>query len=118
MEGLLITGASPFASFEAAIQQALDPDRLLVSSLVEVPAVVGWLRPVVLMPVGALAGLAPEQIEALLAHELAHIRRHDYLVNVLQSVVEAVLFYHPAINKLTVRARFDVSDISGPITGS
>ena len=73
------------------------PVRLLVSSLVEVPAVVGWFRPVVLMPVGALTGLAPEYIEALLAHELAHIRRHDYLVNVLQSVVEAVLFYHPAI---------------------
>jgi beta-lactamase regulating signal transducer with metallopeptidase domain len=70
---------------------------LLVSSLVEVPVVVGWFRPVVLMPVGALTGLAPEHIEALLAHELAHIRRHDYLVNVLQSVVEAVLFYHPAI---------------------
>jgi beta-lactamase regulating signal transducer with metallopeptidase domain len=73
------------------------PVRLLVSSLVEAPAVVGWLRPVILMPVGALTGLAPEYIEALLAHELAHIRRHDYLVNVLQSVVEAVLFYHPAI---------------------
>jgi beta-lactamase regulating signal transducer with metallopeptidase domain len=73
------------------------PVRLLVSSLVEVPPVVGWFRPVVLMPVGALTGLAPEHIEALLAHEVAHICRHDYLVNVLQSVVEAVLFYHPAI---------------------
>jgi beta-lactamase regulating signal transducer with metallopeptidase domain len=73
------------------------PVRLLVSSMVEVPVVVGWFRPVVLMPIGALTGLAPEYIEALLAHELAHIRRHDYLVNVLQSVVEAVLFYHPAI---------------------
>jgi|HubBroStandDraft_4_1064222.scaffolds.fasta_scaffold14996_2 beta-lactamase regulating signal transducer with metallopeptidase domain len=74
-----------------------NPVRLLVSSLVEVPVVVGWFRPVVLMPVGALTGLAPEHLEALLAHELAHIRRHDYLVNVLQSVLEAVLFYHPAI---------------------
>jgi uncharacterized protein (TIGR03435 family) len=88
-------------------QQALDrlkgriqvsrPVRLLMSSLVEAPAVVGWLRPVVLVPVGALAGLPPEQIEALLLHELAHIRRHDYLVNLLQSFVEAVLFYHPAV---------------------
>ena len=73
------------------------PVRLLVSSLVQAPAVVGWLRPVVLVPVGALAGLPPEQMEALLLHELAHIRRHDYLVNVLQSVVEALLFYHPAV---------------------
>jgi hypothetical protein len=88
-------------------QQALDrlktrirvgrPVRLLVSSLVQAPAVVGWLRPVVLVPVGALAGLPPEQVEALLLHELAHIRRHDYLVNIVQSVVEVLLFYHPAV---------------------
>lgn len=71
--------------------------RLLVSSLVEAPAVIGWLRPVILVPVGALAGLPAAQVEALLAHELAHIRRHDYLVNLLQSVAEAVLFYHPAV---------------------
>jgi uncharacterized protein (TIGR03435 family) len=73
------------------------PVRLLVSSLVQTPAVVGWLRPVVLVPIGALAGLPPEQVEALLLHELAHIRRHDYLVNIAQSVVEALLFYHPAV---------------------
>ena len=73
------------------------PVRLLVSSLAQAPAVVGWLRPVVLVPVGALAGLPPEQVEALLLHELAHIRRHDYLVNMVQSVVEAFLFYHPAV---------------------
>jgi beta-lactamase regulating signal transducer with metallopeptidase domain len=59
--------------------------------------VVGWLRPVVLAPVGALAGLPAEQMEALLLHELAHIRRYDYLVNMLQSAVEALLFYHPAV---------------------
>ncbi|MFY9728856.1 MAG: M56 and DUF3738 domain-containing protein [Bryobacteraceae bacterium] len=73
------------------------PVRLLVSALVEAPAVVGWLRPVVLVPVGALAGIPAEQMEALLIHELAHIRRHDYLVNLLQSVAEALLFYHPAV---------------------
>lgn len=73
------------------------PVRLLVSALVQAPVVVGWLRPVVLVPVGALAGLPAEQMEALLLHELAHIRRHDYLVNILQGVAEALLFYHPAI---------------------
>lgn len=73
------------------------PVRLLVSALVRTPAVAGWIRPVVLVPVGALAGFPPEQIEALLLHELAHIRRHDYLINILQSIVEAVLFYHPAV---------------------
>src|SRR5271157_309427 len=73
------------------------PVRLLVSALVEVPTVVGWLRPMVLVPVGALGGLPAEHLEALLLHELAHIRRHDYLINILQSVAESLLFYHPAV---------------------
>jgi uncharacterized protein (TIGR03435 family) len=73
------------------------PVRLLVSALVQVPTVVGWLRPVVLVPVGALGGLPDEYVEVLLLHELAHIRRHDYLVNMFQSVAEALLFYHPAV---------------------
>lgn len=71
--------------------------RLLVSALVDVPMVVGWLRPMVLVPVGALGGMFPEHLEALLLHELAHIRRRDYLVNILQSVGESLLFYHPAV---------------------
>jgi uncharacterized protein (TIGR03435 family) len=73
------------------------PVRLLVSALVEVPTVVGWLRPVVLLPVGALSGLPVDHLEALLLHELAHIRRRDALVNMLQSIAEALLFYHPAV---------------------
>jgi beta-lactamase regulating signal transducer with metallopeptidase domain len=52
---------------------------------------------VVLVPLGALAGLPADHMEALLLHELAHIRRYDYLVNALQSMVEALLFYHPAV---------------------
>jgi ankyrin repeat protein/beta-lactamase regulating signal transducer with metallopeptidase domain len=62
-----------------------------------VPAVIGWLRPVILLPVSAMAGLTPQMIEAVLAHELAHIRRHDYLLNVLQTAVETLLFYHPSV---------------------
>ena len=77
--------------------RVLRPVKLIVSAVVQVPTVVGWLRPVVLMPVGALAGLPTEHIEALLAHELAHIRRYDYLVNILQSIAEALLFYQPAV---------------------
>lgn len=73
------------------------PVRLFESALVKVPAVVGWLRPVILVPTSALSGLSPQQLEAILAHELAHVRRHDYLVNILQAVVETVLFYHPAV---------------------
>jgi GWxTD domain-containing protein len=73
------------------------PVRLLVSPLVHVPTVIGWLRPVILVPVESLTGLPPELFTALLAHELAHIRRQDYLASILQSITEAVLFYHPAV---------------------
>ena len=73
------------------------PVSLVNSVLVQVPTVIGWLRPAVLLPVGCLTGLSTIQIEAIFAHELAHIRRHDYLVSIFQSIVEAVLFYHPAV---------------------
>jgi beta-lactamase regulating signal transducer with metallopeptidase domain len=73
------------------------PVRLCESALVEVPTVIGWLRPVILIPVSAMTGLSAEQLEALLAHELAHIRRCDYLVNLVQTTIETLLFYHPAV---------------------
>ncbi len=60
----------------------------------------GWWRPVILFPLGLLAGLAPAEAEAVLLHELAHIRRHDYLVNWVQSVLAALFFYHPAVHLL------------------
>ena len=71
--------------------------QLMESCLTEVPVVTGYLRPVILLPVGMLAGLPVEQVEYILIHELAHIARRDYLVNVLQGMVEALLFYHPAV---------------------
>ena len=80
---------------------------LLQSPAVEVPTVIGWLKPVVLLPVSALAGLSPLQVEAILAHELAHIRRHDYVVNLLQSLLETLLFYHPAVWWLSRRIRIE-----------
>jgi beta-lactamase regulating signal transducer with metallopeptidase domain len=70
---------------------------LLESAAVQVPTVVGWLRPVVLLPAASLSGLSVQQIEMVLAHELAHVRRHDFIVNLMQSVVETLLFYHPAV---------------------
>jgi GWxTD domain-containing protein len=73
------------------------PVTLLESCLAEVPVVIGYVRPAILMPVGLLAGLPAGQVEAILLHELAHIRRYDYLVNLLQSAVEGFLFYHPAV---------------------
>lgn len=72
------------------------PVRLLLSSRVVAPVLFGWWRPIVLLPTSALTGLAPWQLELLLRHELAHIRRYDYLVNFLQCVAEVLLFHHPA----------------------
>jgi beta-lactamase regulating signal transducer with metallopeptidase domain len=77
--------------------RVLRPVRILRSALIQVPSVAGWLRPVLLVPASALAGLTPSQLEAILAHELAHVRRHDYLVNLLQTACEVLLFYHPAV---------------------
>ena len=73
------------------------PVRLLISTRVQVPMVVGWLKPALLMPAAVLCGLTPRQVEAVIAHELAHIRRHDYLVNFVQTAVETLFFYHPAV---------------------
>ena len=86
-------------TFTQLLQRAIitRPVRLLASTLVEVPTLIGWMRPVILLPLACLSGLSSVQLEAVLAHELAHVRRHDYLINVLQSVIEALLFYHPAV---------------------
>lgn len=73
------------------------PVRYMRSKMVETPAVVGWFRPALLIPLAALAGLSQEQLEAVAAHELAHIRRWDGLVNLFQMAVESLLFYHPAV---------------------
>lgn len=81
------------------------PVRVLRSTVVRVPAVIGWLRPVVLIPAAALAGLSARQLELIIAHELAHIRRADYLVNLLQVFIETVLFYHPAVRWMSNRLR-------------
>jgi beta-lactamase regulating signal transducer with metallopeptidase domain len=77
------------------------PVRLLESALARVPMVVGYLKPVVLVPVGMVGGLPASQVEALLAHELAHIARKDYLVNMLQQVVDILYFYHPGVRWLS-----------------
>ncbi|REL37042.1 M56 family metallopeptidase [Thalassotalea euphylliae] len=71
--------------------------RLVISLKAQVPMAIGWLKPVVLMPAQMLMGLNQAQLEMLLLHELAHIRRYDYLVNFLQTLIEILLFFHPAV---------------------
>ncbi|HTL30544.1 MAG TPA: M56 family metallopeptidase, partial [Tepidisphaeraceae bacterium] len=79
--------------------------KIAESALVQVPSVVGYLKPIILLPVCAMSGLSPQQLEGLIAHELAHVRRHDYLVNLVQIIVETLLFYHPAAWWLSRRIR-------------
>jgi GWxTD domain-containing protein len=81
------------------------PVELRESFALTVPVVSGWLRPVVLAPAGVFAGLSTQQVECILAHELAHVLRRDYLVNILQSLVERLLFYHPAVWWVSRRVR-------------
>lgn len=81
------------------------PVRFLLSRRVDVPMVIGALRPVILIPVSALAGLSPQQLDALILHELAHIRRLDTITNILLAAVETLLFYHPAMWWVTRQVR-------------
>jgi bla regulator protein BlaR1 len=96
-----VAAVSPIVEAAAReIAQRLELQRgvaILESAAVSVPTLIGWVRPVVLLPAAALVGLSPQQLDAILAHELAHVRRHDYLINLLQSFVETLLFYHPAV---------------------
>ena len=73
----------------------------------DAPAVIGWFRPIVLLPVTALTGLSEAQLRAVIAHELAHIKRFDSFVNAFQVGVETVLFYHPAVWWLNHRIRVE-----------
>ncbi len=71
--------------------------RVLQSLQATTPLVIGAIRPLILLPVAVVSELSLAQIESILAHELAHIRRNDYLVNLLQTAIETVLFYHPGV---------------------
>jgi hypothetical protein len=94
---------------------------LLESIRVDVPMVIGYLRPAILLPASALLNLTPQQLEAVLAHELAHIRRHDYAVNLLQNLVEGLLFYHPAVWWVGKQVRAEreqcCDDLAVPVCG-
>ena len=88
------------AEFCGGLQRKLGVERAIrycQSNHLEAPAVVGWFRPVVMLPVATLTGLDSQQLEAVIAHEIAHIRRLDCFVNLFQIAAEAMLFYHPAV---------------------
>lgn len=79
--------------------------RALVSERIDTPMLVGWIKPVILLPASVVLGFPRQQIELILAHELGHLRRGDHLVNLLQTVVETVLFYHPVVHWISREVR-------------
>jgi TonB family protein len=106
------TGTSPANdTLEARFQQLVlqvglkSTPRILISLKNDVPMAIGWIKPVVLIPVSMLSGLTPTQLDMLILHELAHIRRHDYLVNFIQTLVELLLFFHPCVRWVSKQMR-------------
>ncbi|MEC8327930.1 MAG: TonB family protein [Pseudomonadota bacterium] len=79
--------------------------RLVISLTAHVPMAIGWIKPVVLLPANLASGLSIAQLEMLMAHELSHIKRYDYLVNLIQTFVELVLFFHPAVKWISKQIR-------------
>jgi len=106
------TGTSPAdPALEARFHQLVEQVKLkctpqiLISLKNDVPMAIGWIKPVVLIPVTMLSGLTPAQLDMLILHELAHIRRHDYLVNFIQTLVEIFLFFHPGVRWVSKQMR-------------
>lgn len=93
--------------FEQLIEKvgASKNTRLFITLKTSVPMALGWLKPVVLIPASMVTGLTPQQLDMLLLHELAHVRRHDYLVNFIQTLVETLLFFHPAVRWISKQIR-------------
>ncbi|MFC0250543.1 TonB family protein [Massilia consociata] len=86
--------------------------RLRVLEHLASPITAGWWRPAVLVPAALVTGMPAHLLDALLAHEMAHIKRHDYLVNLCQNVVETLLFYHPAVWWISTRIRVEREQIA------
>lgn len=114
----------PWQALLSTLQQKMQMQRairLLESARISAPLVIGWLKPVILIPPSSVCGLDWHQAEMILAHELAHIRRHDYLFNLLQVMVETLLFYHPVVHWISRDARnereFCCDDIAMQICG-
>ena len=89
-------------SYTMGIKKAV---KLAESGLATVPVMIGYLKPIILLPVGILSALRPEEIEAILIHELAHIRRRDYLINFLQHLLEILFFFNPAVLWVSAQIR-------------
>ncbi|MEQ8809864.1 MAG: M56 family metallopeptidase [Imperialibacter sp.] len=98
-QGLLEPGDELIKAFNSLLSTSgVSKGVLLMESvLVRAPVLVGYFKPVILLPIGLASSLSVSEVEAILAHEIAHIRRHDFLVNILQCCVEVLFFYHPGV---------------------
>ncbi len=92
--------------------------RLRVIDSLASPVTAGWWRPVVFVPAALVSGMPADLLEALLAHEIAHVKRHDYLVNLVQNVVESLLFYHPAVWWISGRIRDEREQIADDLASA
>ena len=89
-------------AFRLGVHRTIDVRQTLQATT---PMVIGWIKPALVLPAKLLSALAPRELEAVLAHELAHVKRHDYLVNLVQTAVETLMFYHPAVWWVSGRIR-------------
>jgi beta-lactamase regulating signal transducer with metallopeptidase domain len=105
--GRLVPGLQEVARALARRMRLWRPVRVCESLLVEVPTAMGWIKPMILLPPATLMSLSPAQLELVLAHELAHIRRLDPLVALFQAAAETLLFYHPAVWWVSHRLRVE-----------
>ncbi|HEX4792478.1 MAG TPA: M56 family metallopeptidase [Humisphaera sp.] len=115
------TGADEMLRKLASRLRLHRPIRLMRSALAQTPLVIGVLKPMILVPASLLTDLPPSELESILAHELAHILRQDYLINLLQSVIETLLFHHPAVWWISRQIRIErencCDDLALSITG-
>ncbi|MCA1798590.1 MAG: TonB family protein [Xanthomonadaceae bacterium] len=114
IQGLRHNGVRPAPSWVAEMVARVAVElrvpvqvQVLMSVLIDAPTVIGWLRPVILLPASVVTGLSPQQLEMVIAHELGHVRRFDYLVNLIQVMIGTLLFYHPAVAWVSDRVRIE-----------
>jgi TonB family protein len=111
LRNLVRREAQPLPQWEARLRELVRrfrvsrPVRVVMSAIVQTPSLIGWITPVIVLPASVLAGLTPRQLELVIAHELGHIRRWDYFVNLLQIALESLLFYHPVVHWISREVR-------------
>ena len=97
------------------------PIRWLLSKSIDIPIVSGVIRPIVVVPTSMMTGMTPEQVDAILLHELAHVRRHDFLVNLFQMLAETLLFFNPAVwwisRQIRIQREYSCDDLASSAFG-